>query len=162
MVGFLTVNQPFLHDHEQPRRARPVEAEDVGRLYLAARRHAVSAIPPPAHPDAAVIAWMAARVRGGDDVWVTDDADGVSALLVLEPGWVDQLYVRPDATGTGLGAALLAHAKAEQPHGLQLWTFQTNAGARRFYERHGFVAVELTDGNGNEEKAPDVRYVWRP
>ncbi|MFG2519104.1 hypothetical protein [Streptomyces sp. NPDC048527] len=25
----------------------------------------------------------------------------------------------------------------------------------------GFVAVERTDGAGNEEREPDVRYVWR-
>jgi hypothetical protein len=43
-----------------------------------------------------------------------------------------------------------------------LWTFQTNTGARRFYERHGFVAVDETDGSANEERAPDVRYAWRP
>jgi hypothetical protein len=39
-------------------------------------------------------------------------------------------------------------------------TFQSNAGARRFYEREGFVAVEETDGRGNEEGAPDLRCVW--
>ena len=42
----------------------------------------------------------------------------------------------------------------------QLWTFQDNARARRFYEARGFVAEEFTDGAGNEEKTPDVRYVW--
>ena len=30
----------------------------------------------------------------------------------------------------------------------------------RVYERHGFVAVGWTDGSANEERAPDVRYVW--
>ena len=39
--------------------------------------------------------------------------------------------------------------------------FQKNEGARRFYERHGFTAVEWTDGD-NEEGAPDVRYRWTP
>ncbi|MBA3264774.1 MAG: hypothetical protein H0T14_00160 [Nocardioidaceae bacterium] len=32
-------------------------------------------------------------------------------------------------------------------------------GARRFYERLGFVAVQWTDGD-NEERALDVRYEW--
>jgi hypothetical protein len=32
----------------------------------------------------------------------------------------------------------------------------------RFYQRHGFVPVERTDGAGNEEREPDVRYQWRP
>jgi hypothetical protein len=48
------------------------------------------------------------------------------------------------------------------PEGLQLWTFQSNVRAHKFYERHGFIAVETTDGSGNEEQAPDVRYVWTP
>ena len=43
-----------------------------------------------------------------------------------------------------------------------LWTFQQNAGARRFYERHGLAAIEFTEGEGNEEKTPDVRYEWKP
>lgn len=32
-------------------------------------------------------------------------------------------------------------------------------GARRFYERHGFVVVDATEGD-NEEGAPDVCYQW--
>jgi 8-oxo-dGTP pyrophosphatase MutT (NUDIX family) len=31
---------------------------------------------------------------------------------------------------------------------------------QRFYERHGFIEIERTDGSGNEEQAPDVRYRW--
>jgi hypothetical protein len=33
-----------------------------------------------------------------------------------------------------------------------------NAGARRFYERHGFSAIEFTDGSANEERCPDVLF----
>ena len=53
-------------------------------------------------------------------------------------------------------------AKAAHPDGLQLWTFQANAPAQRFYERHGFHEVERTDGAGNEERSPDIRYRWQP
>ena len=52
-------------------------------------------------------------------------------------------------------------AKRERPQGLQLWAFQSNTGARRFYERHGFVEVRRTDGRDNEEGAPDVLYRYR-
>ena len=55
---------------------------------------------------------------------------------------------------------LLDRVKAAQDE-IQLWTFQANAGARRFYERHAFLAEELTDGAGNDEGEPDVRYRWR-
>jgi hypothetical protein len=41
-----------------------------------------------------------------------------------------------------------------------VWTFASNLGAQRYYERHGFVAVERTDGRDNEERAPDIRYVY--
>ncbi len=93
--------------------------------------------------------------------WLAVDGDGPAAgLLSLSPGWIDQLYVAPEYWGRGVGTLLLGHAKALQPSGLQLWTFQSNLGAQRFYERHGFVAVERTDGTGNEERAPDVRYAW--
>jgi hypothetical protein len=56
----------------------------------------------------------------------------------------------------------VALAKERSPGGLGLWAFQVNKPARRFYERHGFVAVTFTDGSGNEEREPDVRYEWRP
>jgi hypothetical protein len=43
---------------------------------------------------------------------------------------------------------------------LQLFTFQRNTGARSFYEVKGFRAVEFNDGSCNEEREPDIRYVW--
>ena len=48
------------------------------------------------------------------------------------------------------------------PGGFRLWVFQANAGARRFYERHGLRVVRLTDGAANEEKTPDALYEWLP
>jgi GNAT superfamily N-acetyltransferase len=67
--------------------------------------------------------------------------------------------VLPEAQGQGVGTALLDVAKRAVAR-LQLWTFQRNAQARRFYEARGFVVVEQTDGTGNEEKEPDARYLW--
>ena len=83
------------------------------------------------------------------------------ALLVLRGDWIDQLYVDPDLTGRGIGAELLGLAKRERPRGLRLWTFVSNRGAQRFYERHGFSEIERTDGSGNEEQAPAIQYVWK-
>jgi GNAT superfamily N-acetyltransferase len=72
------------------------------------------------------------------------------------------LYVHPKAIGTGVGHALFEHVKTLRPDGFEFWVFQQNARARRFYEAHGATAVEFTDGAGNEEKTPDVRYRWAP
>ncbi len=55
---------------------------------------------------------------------------------------------------------LLDVVKAQRPDGFSLWVFQSNTGARRFYERHGLVELEHTDGSGNEEKSPDLRMAW--
>jgi GNAT superfamily N-acetyltransferase len=70
--------------------------------------------------------------------------------------------VHPDYHGEGVGSALLERVKLQRPGGFDLWTFQANKGARRFYERHGLEAVERTDGKRNEEQLPDVRYAWSP
>jgi L-threonylcarbamoyladenylate synthase len=59
-----------------------------------------------------------------------------------------------------VGTALLQEAMRRRPSGLQLWVFQQNAQARRFYERHGFVLLRETDGSGNEERTPDALYGW--
>ena len=82
------------------------------------------------------------------------------ALLRDDCLWA--LYVHPDAIGTGVGHALFEHVKTRRPDGFWFWVFQQNDRARRFYEAHGAVAVEFTDGAGNEEQTADVRYKWRP
>ncbi|MCO5734068.1 GNAT family N-acetyltransferase [Rhizobium sp. SSA_523] len=80
-------------------------------------------------------------------------------VVAYRKGWIEQLYVLPTAQGRGIGSALLAAAK-EGRESLDLWTFQANQAARRFYEKRGFVSVEETDGQGNDEGEPDVRYRW--
>ncbi|MGW0880757.1 GNAT family N-acetyltransferase [Streptomyces sp. NPDC002671] len=97
------------------------------------------------------------------ETWVAEAAGGeIVGLMVLEGESLSQLYLAPGWRGRGLGDRFVALAKERSPGGLTLWTFQVNKPAHRFYERHGFTAVEFTDGSGNEEREPDVRYVWRP
>lgn len=143
------------------RLARLGEADAVATVWLRSRRASIPAIPPPAHTDAEVLAWFAEVVLPTSEVWVADENGAVRGVLVLAEEWIDQLYVDPEHVGRGIGSDLLAWAKQRRLAGLELWTFQANAGARRFYERHGFVVTDATDGD-NEERAPDVRYEWRP
>jgi GNAT superfamily N-acetyltransferase len=75
-----------------------------------------------------------------------------------ELSWVTQMAVDPALVGQGIGSLLLAHAMRNLSPPIRLYTFQANVGARRFYERHGFVAIEFTDGQANEEHCPDVLY----
>ena len=96
------------------------------------------------------------------ETWVAVAEGAVVGLLVLDDGELEQLYLEPSWRGRGLGDRFVALAKERRPDGLGLWTFQVNEAAQRFYERHGFVETERTDGLRNEEKEPDVRYVWQP
>ncbi|MEH2485803.1 GNAT family N-acetyltransferase [Bradyrhizobium sp. AZCC 2230] len=92
-------------------------------------------------------------------VWGHFDGDGLSGIIAFRDGWIEQLYVRPAAQGRGIGTELLNVAKGASER-LEIWTFQRNAAARRFYEARGFALAEQTDGMRNEEKEPDARYVW--
>jgi GNAT superfamily N-acetyltransferase len=71
---------------------------------------------------------------------------------------LNQMYVLPEHVGRGTGSALLAVALKSMRHSIRLFTFQQNADARRFYERHGFKAIAFSDGHNNEERCPDVLY----
>lgn len=143
----------------QPRRARHDEAPAVAEVWLRSRHTSIPAIPPPVHPDDEVREWFASVVLPNREVWVIELEGGLVAMMVLLDEWVDALYMDPDWTGRGLGSMLVDVAKEQRPDGLDLWAFQSNVGALRFYERHGFVAIETTDG-ANEEGAPDVHYHW--
>ena len=92
-------------------------------------------------------------------LWGAFDRDVMTGLIAFHDDWIEQLYVLPEAQGQGIGTELLDVAKRASDR-LQLWTFQRNAQARRFYEARGFALAEQTDGSGNEEKEPDARYLW--
>jgi ribosomal protein S18 acetylase RimI-like enzyme len=142
---------------------RPATAADeagVADVYLAAF-HATYAFPL-AHTDDQVRAWLRGIVADEDRTWVAEAGGQIVGMMVLDEGGIDQLYVDPAWHGRGLGSRLVELAKGRRPDGLALYTFQVNDRARRFYERHGFVATWFGDGSANEERQPDVRYEWRP
>ena len=74
---------------------------------------------------------------------------------------VDQLCVHVPWQRTGIGTRLLEHARALHPSGLRLFTFQRNAKARAFYEKHGFRAVAFGISPAPENEN-DVEYRWSP
>ena len=145
------------------RRGGAPDARAAADLYLRARAAALHAgsIPAGVHDDDDVRDHFAAHIAEDCELWVAEHDGALAGILVLDGEFVDQLYVEPDLTGRGIGSALLAVAKRERPEGLQLWAFQANTGARRFYERHAFVEVRRTDGRDNEERAPDILYAYR-
>ena len=137
------------------RRARPEDAEAIAAI------HRLAAFVPPVHTPEEILSFARERLMVENATWVAEADGEVVGYIAFNEEWVVHLFVHPDHQGRGHGPALLDHAMADRRE-RQLWTFQENMRARRFYEARGWVAVELTDGQGNEEKEPDVRYVWRP
>ena len=94
-------------------------------------------------------------------VMVAEDESGIVAFLARQEEEIRQLYTRPDRIGCGAGTQLIEEAKRSGVAVHELWCFQANTRARRFYEARGFRAIRFTDGADNEERTPDVRYRWQ-
>lgn len=102
--------------------------------------------------------FAAELVRRG---WVTVARCGgaVQGFLARDGAEVAALYVAAHARGQGVGTRLIDRAKRRSRR-LELWTFQFNHPARAFYERHGFIEIARTGGARNDEKLPDIKYLW--
>ena len=140
---------------------RPATQDDVpaiARVMRAAFRVSLPFLPE-IHTEAEDLGFVATRMLPQKTVWVATVADTVVGFIAFDEAWINQLYLHPDHQGQGIGPVLLDKA-LESGTPKQLWAFQQNERARRFYEARGFVATEFTDGADNEEKTPDVRYVW--
>lgn len=139
---------------------RPARSTDAGAtgtiLHDFARENAWM---PMLHSGAETIAFCGRMIDQG---WVTvaETSDAVVGFLALNGSDIHSLYLETSARGQGIGTRLLDHAKTQRTQ-LSLFAFQANAGACRFYERHGFSEVARSNGRDNDENLPDIRFVWR-
>jgi putative acetyltransferase len=141
------------------RKSATADAPAIAVISRDARKRALPYLPDLHTPDQD-LAFFRDVVLNECGVWVSVLGNGtVVGFCALREGWIEHLYIAPAHQGRGLGSRLLRHAMLGQSS-LRLWTFQRNALARRFYEKHGFLAVNETDGARNEEKEPDVLYAW--
>lgn len=140
------------------RRATLDDAGAIARLH----RHTVRtslAFLPELHSPEDDLWFFRERLMVECETWVAEIDGVIAGYTAFKPEWLMHLYVHPDRQGAGVGAAL--HDKALQDGApRQLWAFQQNTRARRFYEARGWRLVKLTDGAENEEKMPDALYAW--
>ena len=137
---------------------RPATPEDAGIVSII---HRLAAYLPPLHSAEENLRFVREQLMAENHVWVAETGGEVVGYVAFDDGWLRHLFVHPAHQGRGIGAALLAHAMADGRE-RQLWTFEKNVRARAFYEQHGWMLAEVTDGQRNEHKEPEVRYVWRP
>jgi GNAT superfamily N-acetyltransferase len=124
---------------------RDVDADALAEIQAAASLAALAHVyPPDRYPfptDAVRRRWREFTCAGG---WVRiAEADGRAAgFVAVEPPWLEALYVRPEAWGSGVAAALhdaaLAELAAAGVRRATLWVLEANERARRFYERRGW------------------------
>ncbi|HEX6442094.1 MAG TPA: GNAT family N-acetyltransferase [Stellaceae bacterium] len=140
------------------RQATIDDAEAIAQTYFASLR--LLTFLPMLHDVDSYRWYVANRMLKEWTVTVAEDDSGIVAFLARQRGEVQQLYTRPERIGCGAGSMLIEAAQASDEAALELWCFQANARARRFYEARGFRAIRFTDGADNEERTPDVRYRW--
>jgi GNAT superfamily N-acetyltransferase len=141
------------------RRAKPEDADTMAALFR--RSYGTLTFLPTLHTPEEDRAHFA-NVVATQDVWVDEEAGSILGFVALDGDVGTFLYVVPQAHGRGVGSRLFERAQHARPGGFSFWAFQKNEHARRFYEKRGCVAVEFTEGEGNEEREPDVRYEWKP
>jgi GNAT superfamily N-acetyltransferase len=140
------------------RRATADDADKVAEVFSASFR--LLTFLPMLHSVAEDRWFIANVIVKNCEVIVAEDDSGIVSFLALQGEEVRLLYTRPDRIGEGAGTQLIEAAKKSGVGALELWCFQANTRARRFYEERGFRAIRFTDGAHNEEKTPDIQYRW--
>lgn len=125
-------------------------------MWRASFEHGVGVVDP--HPIAQQRDYFASTVLPGHEVAVALLDDEVVGFVASNRESVSQLHVRVGHHRQGIGSLLLDLAKARSAGSLWLYTFARNAVARRFYEKHGFVAVAF--GFESTWQLDDVKYQW--
>jgi GNAT superfamily N-acetyltransferase len=143
---------------------RPYKSDDFEAVTLLWRRAREIAFPEfqraKGHTFEEDQAYFRDHILTENDVWVLELDGTPVAFMAIKEDFIDHLYVHPDHQRTGLGESLLAHARTLSSRHLWLYTFQSNANGRAFYEKNGFVAVKFGVSPAPESE-PDVEYHWR-
>jgi putative acetyltransferase len=140
-------------------------ATEADRDAIAEIWHTSASLPgvgPPVMPAARELRERVDReFAAGWQVTVAVREDRVAGFVAIKPAEaiLAELFVRPEAIGTGAGKVLLAHAMEAMPAGFTLFTRSGNARARRFYERAGltFLRNDVHPRAGD----PITYYGWK-
>ncbi len=89
---------------------------------------------------------LEAEIAAGVKFWGYEDGGELIGVMGIQPvqdvTLIRHAYVSPAAQGQGIGGALLAALDARGTGQMLVGTWAAALWAIRFYERHGFVAVD--------------------
>jgi GNAT superfamily N-acetyltransferase len=135
---------------------RPATADDLPRVRELWEAFEAEVPDEPWREDDAVEELAALEGAVRDEIVLLAERDGTAVGLAVAArrgprmGFLDVLYVRPRARGSGVAAELVREVAARLRAGgaemLELEVLASNAGARAVYERWGLRPVELTLG----------------
>ncbi|MFS8203991.1 N-acetyltransferase family protein [Streptomyces sp. CWNU-52B] len=134
----------------------------IARIHLASRVTTMPYLPPQRRSHDEVTEWVGAVLLKRCRVWVAVRDTEVLGYAALEGDMLDHLYLRPDVRRQGIGTLLLDEVRRHSPDGVSLHVFEQNTDARAFYERHGFIVLDTSDGSRNMENLPDMTLRWTP
>lgn len=94
------------------------------------------------------------------EIWIAERNQGAIGFIAHVGDHIGALFVRPSAHRGGIGRGLLEHLKARRPR-LELGVYEANLGARRFYERQGFVVQGRSEQDEEGRALPVLHLAWR-
>jgi GNAT superfamily N-acetyltransferase len=142
------------------------DAPALARIYLAARQAALPGLVE-RFDTTGVAGWLAGHLMARHAVRVAEALAAPVGYIghgmdVRHGPMVFHLYLDPAWRRRGVGTLLLAEALAAHAGRLSLTCIARNAGARSFYETHGFRIIGRSDGADTEEAEPDLHYATAP
>jgi N-acetylglutamate synthase-like GNAT family acetyltransferase len=134
---------------------RPADPDDAGALSELARRAYARYVDRIGREPAPMTEDYLSLVSAGR-VWVAEQDDVLVGLLVLELKadhlLLDNVAVRPDCQGAGIGAQLLAFtdnfAREHDLAEVRLYTNEAMTENLAYYPRHGFVETHRATDHG--------------
>lgn len=146
------------------RKATSSDSNAIADIYLESRKKLL-AFAPLAHTDENIREWIKETLIPTGQVTVAERNGHILGMMAISKsdniGWIDQLYILPTAINEGMGSLFIEFAKKTLGSPIQLYTFQQNLLAKRFYEQHDFKATLFRDGSENEEHCPDILFKWQ-
>jgi GNAT superfamily N-acetyltransferase len=122
------------------RAARPADIDRLVAITLASYAQTFVPLVPDADWHGFDEAFFRARFETRlASVRVIEHAGDIAGFAMMSSGHLDMFFIDPSRQGAGLGAGLLAAMGKQGAATLEC--FAANAGARRFYERHGWRLV---------------------